>query len=91
LKHIYNVYLDHPNSELGKTFIQNYEYLKNFENYFCSEESKRNYFLIKDFADEYFSKPNILIETKSYFPEKQTITKTKMVTKKKTYEKYFSS
>jgi hypothetical protein len=83
LTNIYNVYLKYPNSELAIKFIKNYEYLNNFKDYFCSEESKINYFLIKDFADEYFNESNILIEKKSYFPVIQTITKTKMVTKKK--------
>lgn len=83
LKNIYEVYLKYPDSELAIQFITNFEYLNNFKEYFCNEESKRNYFLIKDFANEYFNEPNLLIETKSYFSIRKTITKTRMITKKR--------
>ena len=83
LKNIYEVYLKYPNSDIAIQFINNFEYLNNFKEYFSNEESKRNYFLIRDFANEYFNEPNLLIETKSYFSIRKTITKTKMVTKKR--------
>jgi hypothetical protein len=91
LKHIYNVYLDHPNSELGKTFIKNYEYLIKYDNYICSEESKRFYFFIREFVDEYFSKSNILIDQQSFYSYKNTVTKTRIVTKERVIKKDLSN
>jgi hypothetical protein len=91
LKHIYQTYLKNPNSELGKIFIQNYEYLDNYKEYICNEESKRKYFLINDFVDEYFSNSNILIDQKSYFPEKKTIQKTRTITKKRKINKQLNT
>ena len=83
---IYNLYLDYPDSEIGIKFIQNYEYLKNFENYICNEESRRFYFCIKDFINEYFNKPNLLINQKSYFSTTKTIQKTRTIKKQKIKE-----
>jgi len=83
LKHIYQIYLDNPDSEIGIKFIHNYEYLENYKEYICNEESKRTYFLLNDFIEEYFSKSNILIEEKSYFLEKKTIQKTRTNIKKR--------
>jgi len=88
LKHIYQTYLDNSDSELGKTFIQNYEYLENYKEYICSEESKRFYFFIREFVDEYFSKPNILIKQKSYFSTTRNIQKSRIIKKQRIKEEH---
>ena len=86
LTDIYNLYLDYPDSELGKQYIQNYDYLKNFEIYICNEESRRFYFCIKEFINEYFNKPNLLIKQKSYFSTTETIQKSRTIKKQKIKE-----
>ena len=83
---IYNLYLDYPNSEIGIKFIHNYEYLENYKEYICNEESKRFYFYIKDFINEYFNKPNLLINQKSYFSTTRTIQKSRTIKKQKIKE-----